>query len=200
MTLLVVTAVEAEATAVRAGLNGNPGVTVAAVGVGPAMAAAGAARLLALTAYDGVISAGIGGGFAGRAPIGSLVVGTRAIAADLGAEDADGLFLPLDTLGFGTAAYDATLDLRLTGAARGPILTVTATTGTTATATALLSRYPDAAAEAMEGYGVACAAATAGVPFAEVRAVSNAIGPRDRSAWRIGDALAALTRAASELP
>ena len=51
----------------------------------------------------------------------------------------------------------------------------------------------------MEGYGVACAAATAGVPFAEIRAISNSIGPRDRSTWRIGDALDALTRAAPRL-
>jgi futalosine hydrolase len=44
----------------------------------------------------------------------------------------------------------------------------------------------------MEGYGVACAAAGAGVPFAELRAVSNPVGPRDRASWRIGAALEAL--------
>ena len=44
----------------------------------------------------------------------------------------------------------------------------------------------------MEGFGVATACALAGVPFAEVRAISNAVGPRDRGAWRIGEALAAL--------
>ena len=31
-----------------------------------------------------------------------------------------------------------------------------------------------------------------GIPFAEVRTISNLVGPRDRAAWRIGDALAAL--------
>ncbi len=49
--LLVVTAVEAEADAVRAGLDGRS--TVAAVGVGPAAAAAGTARLLALAEAGG---------------------------------------------------------------------------------------------------------------------------------------------------
>ena len=34
----------------------------------------------------------------------------------------------------------------------------------------------------MEGFGVATAAALAGVPFAELRTISNAIGPRDRGA------------------
>jgi hypothetical protein len=33
------------------------------------------------------------------------------------------------------------------------------------------------------------------VPFAELRAVSNTIGPRDRSQWRLGGALAALRSA-----
>jgi futalosine hydrolase len=51
----------------------------------------------------------------------------------------------------------------------------------------------------MEGFGVATAATQAGIGFAELRAISNPVGPRDRDAWRIGDALAALTTAASGL-
>jgi futalosine hydrolase len=51
----------------------------------------------------------------------------------------------------------------------------------------------------MEGYGVAIAAQQAGVPFAELRTISNIIGPRDRESWQIGAALAALTKAAEML-
>ena len=51
----------------------------------------------------------------------------------------------------------------------------------------------------MEGYGVAVAAAQAGLPFAELRTVSNPVGPRDRGAWRIREAFAALTAAAAVL-
>ena len=70
------------------------------VGVGPAAAAAGTARLLALAEAAGrpfraVLSAGIAGGFPGRAGIGATVLGVRSIAADLGAESGDG-FLPID--------------------------------------------------------------------------------------------------------
>src|SRR2546423_804787 len=50
-----------------------------------------------------------------------------------------------------------------------------------------------AAAEAMEGFGVATAAAMAELPFVEIRAISNAVGPRDREAWRIDAALEALS-------
>jgi futalosine hydrolase len=47
----------------------------------------------------------------------------------------------------------------------------------------------------MEGFGVAEAARRCGIPFLEIRAVSNAIGPRDRDAWRIPEALKALEQA-----
>ncbi|MGX7676698.1 futalosine hydrolase [Plantactinospora sp. DSM 117369] len=202
--ILVVTAVAAEAEAVRAGLVADA-VTVEPVGVGPAAAAAGTARLIALAEaagrpYRGVLSAGIGGGFPGRAPVGGIVVATRSVAADLGAESPDG-FLTLDELGFGTTtlpADPALLDVLRSGlpqAVTGAVLTLNTVTGTTATTAALLARHPDAVAEAMEGYGVATAAVTAGLPFAELRTISNPIGPRDRSAWRIGDAFAALTAA-----
>ncbi|MDG4862637.1 futalosine hydrolase, partial [Streptomyces sp. T-3] len=60
-------------------------------------------------------------------------------------------------------------------------------------------RHPGALAEAMEGFGVAEAAAVHGLPVLEIRAISNPVGPRDRAAWRIGDALAALTEAFGKL-
>ena len=43
------------------------------------------------------------------------------------------------------------------------------------------------------------AAVMAGLPFAELRTISNAVGPRDRDAWRITDALAALERVGAAL-
>ncbi|MCZ4638591.1 futalosine hydrolase, partial [Streptomyces rubrogriseus] len=68
-----------------------------------------------------------------------------------------------------------------------------------ARAALLRERHPGALAEAMEGFGVAEAAAAHGVPVLELRAVSNPVGPRDRAAWRIGEALAALTDAVGKL-
>jgi futalosine hydrolase len=206
--LLVVTAVAAEAEAVRAGAI--PGlVVVEPVGVGPAAAAAGTARLLTLAEargapYRAVLCAGIAGGFPGRAGVGATVLGDRSIAADLGAEAPDG-FLPIEELGFGTSVVDADAALlgalagALPAAIRGDILTLATVTGTAETADRLAARFPAAAAEAMEGYGVGTAAAQAGVPFAEIRTISNPVGPRDRASWRLGAALAGLTTAASAL-
>ncbi|MEV2236673.1 futalosine hydrolase [Micromonospora sp. NPDC049891] len=212
--LLVVTAVPAEAEAIQAGLA-DPTVAVLPVGVGPAVAGAATARLLALAEmagrpYRAVVSAGVAGGFAARVAVGATVLGTRAVAADLGAESPDG-FIPIDELGMpaellggGTAidadpALLAALRTALPAATVGPVLTVSTVTGTTASTDELIRRHPDAVAEAMEGYGVAVAASQAGVPFVELRTVSNPIGPRDRDAWRMRDALTALTAAATAL-
>ncbi|HEY0536169.1 MAG TPA: futalosine hydrolase [Actinoplanes sp.] len=199
--LLVVTAVAAEADAVRAGADPDH-VVVEPVGVGPAAAAAGTARLLAVGHYRAVISAGIAGGFPGRAPVGATVIGTRSIAADLGAESPDG-FLPIEELGFGRSLVetDPALRKRLTaalpGAIVGDVLTLATVTGTAATAQRLAGRFPAAVAEAMEGFGVAVAAGD--LPFAELRAISNPVGPRDRAAWRLKEAFAALSTASGAL-
>ncbi|GAA1807253.1 futalosine hydrolase [Planosporangium flavigriseum] len=201
--VLVVTAVEPERQAVLRGLSGagvaaESAVMVEAGGVGSAAAAAATARVLALGRFDAVLSAGIGGGIG--VPIGGTTVATASIAADLGADSPDG-FIGLDELGFGTAtlATDPELVAAVTAAvphvATGPVLTVSTVTGTLAGTRDLTARYPDAVAEAMEGFGVATAAAQAGVPFVELRTISNPVGPRDRDAWRIGDALEGLSEA-----
>jgi futalosine hydrolase len=212
--LLVVTAVDAEAAAFRAGLGPAAPIQVAVVGVGPAAAAAGTARLLALaeaagTPYRAVLSAGIAGGFLnGTASggvglaLGATVLGARSIAADLGAESPNG-FLSVGELGFGSSILAADQDLlaalraALPAAVVGDILSVSTVTGSAATAAALVARFPAAVAETMEGYGVACAAAGAAVPCAELRTVSNPVGPRDRAAWRLPAAFRALTAAAA---
>jgi futalosine hydrolase len=218
--ILVITAVDAERAAIRRGLNvaGDPGpnpladgerIVVATGGVGPAAAAAATAWLLTSAKlggdpFDLAVSAGIAGGYAGRAEPGATVLATRSVAADLGAESPDG-FLSVDELGFGPATVDADpmvlaqLGQALPAALLGEVLTVSTVTGTAVGAEALLARHPAALAEAMEGFGVASAAERAETAFAEIRTISNPIGPRDRSSWRINEALAALAAAAGGL-
>ncbi|MEV5952550.1 futalosine hydrolase [Streptomyces sp. NPDC051987] len=189
-------------------LRTTRGLDLLAAGVGPALAAAGTATALTAAALTGrpytlVVSAGIAGGFQPEAPVGSLVVADEITAADLGAETADG-FLPVTELGFGTVSHRPPSSLvrvtaEVTGARPGGVLTVSTVTGTAARAAELRTRHPHALAEAMEGFGVAEAAAAHGVPVLELRAVSNPVGPRDRAAWRIGDALTALTEAFGKL-
>lgn len=206
--VLIVTAVEAERDAILRGLGGSTRFEVIAAGAGTAAAAAGTAAMLAGGRYGCVVSAGIGGGFPGRAPVGSLVVASELIAADLGAETPEG-FRSAAELGFGrvlvpaapaqAAALAAALAAAGLAVSTGPVLTVSTATGTAETAAALLVRHPGAAAEAMEGHGVAVAAEARGLPVLELRAVSNPVGPRDRAAWKIGEALDMLSKAAAIL-
>jgi futalosine hydrolase len=125
------------------------------------------------------------------------------IGSDAGAD-----FLSLDDLGLGSGTIrpDARLVARLatvldvTGrrVVTGTVISVATVTGTEQRAVTLTRRH-DPVGEAMEGYAVGVAAAAYGVPAAEIRAVSNAVGRRDRSKWDIPAALASLRSAAAAL-
>lgn len=190
MRLLVVTAVAAERDAIGGAV---PDVIVG--GIGPAAAAAATSAALVRDRFDLVISAGIAGGF--DVPLGTVAVASRIVPADLGVWTPAG-FEPLGTPL--SVAPDIVADLAArTAGVTGTVVTVSTVTATTDTAVALRARYPDAVAEAMEGFGVATAATLHGVPYAEVRAISNLVGPRDRLSWRIPEALASLGTAFKEI-
>lgn len=222
--ILAITAVPAERDAALAALPSRPDgqllcyelyraetnageLTCVAAGVGPGAAAACAASVLALDGgYDVVVSTGVAGGFAGRAEPGTLVLADRVVLADLGADSPAG-FLPLDELGLGgsTVYLPAAMVGRAAGhlvgvapVAVGPILTVSTATGTDERAALLAARH-DPVAEAMEGGGVLAAATAHALPFLELRAVSNTIGRRDRSAWVLPQALSVLGKAVATL-
>jgi futalosine hydrolase len=159
-------------------LDGRDGLVC---GIGPVEAAAATARALALRSYRAVLHLGVAGG-RGVVP-GTVVIGSEAVYCDLDA--AIPVVSRLET------------DERLVAAARralpdAPVLPI----GTSA---AVGSAPHDVAVEAMEGFGVLRACAIAGVPALEVRAISNEIGEDDRSLWRIGEAIEALSAATPAL-
>jgi len=206
--VLVVTAVSAEKDAVLRGLHGDTRFEVLVAGVGSVVAAVKTAKELAAAKYSLVISAGIGGGFPGRAEVGSLVMANEIVVADLGAETLEG-FRSVDELGFGYTQIqtDASLVDRVTRAllvakipfTMGPVLTVSTVTGTAAKGVEMAARVAGATAEAMEGFGVGVAAVESGLPVLEMRAISNIVGPRERSKWRIKEALEVLEAASAVL-
>ncbi|MFC5712922.1 futalosine hydrolase [Thalassorhabdus alkalitolerans] len=206
--VLIVTSVEAEKEAVKRGLQNTGKFTVITGGVGPMAAAASTAEAIAAHPYDYVVVMGIAGGFKGRAPVRSIVVATELIASDMGAETED-TFLSLDDLGLGTSSIEAdraiSEDLALcfnhrqVPVYRGAVLTSATVTGTKQKEEVLRRRYPNAAAEAMEGFGAATAAAQRGIPILEIRSISNEVGPRNREAWDIKGALSSLETAGAVL-
>ena len=195
--------------------------TVATVGVGAVVAAIGTLECIYhkqssqfQAPFHLIINAGIAGAFvppdqtytidqiAGKCLIADLI-----IAADLGAElavddERNRSFLSLDELGFGLTSYrpDVTWLSKISECFKGNCqigtsLTVSTVTGTDTTARRLLNRYPGAVIEAMEGFGVAMAAAKCNIPMIELRTVSNLVGPRNRDQWRLEKALSSLEQA-----
>jgi nucleoside phosphorylase len=111
------------------------------------------------------------------------VVGTEAVYCDLSAE-----WPVVDRV-----APDASLVAALRAALPEAHALAVHTSAAVGGARNSLSQAP--LVEAMEGFGVLRAAALAGVPAVEVRAVSNEIGEDDRARWDLDGGLAALERA-----
>jgi futalosine hydrolase len=177
-------------------------------GIGPVNAAL-AAQAAMLESRPGLaLSVGIAGAYPNSGlSIGDVCVSSEMIFAGLGAMDG-AQFLNLEAMGFPLLERDAErvhnalqADARagvfagITGAKLGPILTLETVTGSLEMALELEARVPGALAEGMEGAGVALAATRLGVGSLEIRAISNMVGPRDRSGWRIREALEALSHA-----
>lgn len=72
------------------------------------------------------------------------------------------------------------------------LLTVCAASGDRRQSERRRQYYPEAAAEDMEGFGVAMSCVLAGVPLRIIRGISNVAGNRNASQWKIGDALTAV--------
>ncbi|HEY7258313.1 MAG TPA: hypothetical protein VH459_04550 [Gaiellales bacterium] len=117
----------------------------------------------------------------GRLPIGA--------ALDAGAVAIDGI----GAGGAGPAALGfAESDVIDLAGSGGELLSVAEAAATPAAAAERAVRHPAAVGEEMEGFAVAVAAALFGVPLRIVRGASNLAGDRNRSAWRMADALAAV--------
>lgn len=177
------------------------------LGVGKAAAAASLAARLAREPWPaGVLLFGIAGAvpdrLAGRQTglaIGDVVVVASDRFADEGVETPKG-WLDLADLGFGsTGPFAASAELV---AATGlPIVdagTVSTCSGTDARASVLWQRC-GTVLESMEGAAVAMVCATFGVPWLQVRGISNWTGDRDRAEWDAGRAAAAVQRAVRRL-
>ena len=195
--ILVIVATELEAQK----LPKLPGMRVRVSGIGAVNAALETQLGILECKPDLVSSLGIAGAYPnGGANIGDVVVSSEMIYAGLGAMDGT-RFLNLQELGFELlqktfnaikAAPRASDFALFTGAKLGAILTLETVTGSDARAVELESLFPNAIAEGMEGAGIAHAALKYGIPSLEIRGISNMVGKRDRSGWRIGAALEAL--------
>jgi len=184
-------------------------------GVGPIAAALEAATALERFALSGMLNLGVAGSFETlAAPLCAPVAANGEVCADFGVAGPDGL---ADASGFGFPQWEgngekivdrlrldpdeaaAALGLNLPlGWLRAPALTSGAVTGCRERAAALAARH-GVLTESMEGFALALACRTRGLPFLEVRTISNAVGERDRTQWKLAQALAGLGDVLAEL-
>jgi futalosine hydrolase len=181
-------------------------------GVGMVATAAWCSRALAERSYDLALNAGLCGSFDESLVPGTVVHVVSDCLAELGAEDGD-RFLTLQELGLEDSvdradarpgscaelrnaappAISALDDLRK---ARG--ITVNTAHGHERSIAAVVERlHPQV--ESMEGAAFMYACLMHGIPFAQIRAVSNVVERRNRSSWKVEEAIGALAGAVAEI-
>ncbi|AVD71420.1 futalosine hydrolase [Desulfobulbus oralis] len=168
-------------------------------GVGPAEAAFRLGLFLAAAGASGqlpdcVLNIGIAGAYLHPglpAPaVLDCCLATSEVLGDLG-KCQHGRLLPLQSGCHDFFPLDAALGSRIRSRLEeagfpvetGPFVTVSCASGDRDRADLLLARYPDALCENMEGAALALAAAHFGLPFAELRCVSNVVDEPERQHW-----------------
>lgn len=157
---------------------------------------------------DLVINAGIAGSFREEIKIGDVVMPVTDCFADSGIEDRD-RFLTLSEAKLtdpnefpyidGILNADSEYTARMTGILK-PVraVTVNAASGSEGTRQKLFDKFnPDI--ETMEGATFFYICIREKIPFLAVRAISNMVGPRDKSKWDIPSAMKSLSEKINEV-
>jgi len=190
----------------------NRSVAVVACGVGKASAASAVAWLAATLRPSACLMTGIAGAYVGAfVPVGSAVCAASETDLDAGVAYPDSTTslaeIPLPRVAENARSGRRDLfevfptDPDWTSAlsvACGTVPVAFATSDAIAgdlDVAAERAARSGAAVESMEGAGAALACARLGLPFAEVRGVSNVAGVRDKAAWNVGSAVRAASSA-----
>jgi futalosine hydrolase len=151
------------------------------------------------------VQAGVGGAIDRTLQLGEVVRISTETFGDLGAEDASGQPLTLSDIGLPPGppfSEDGRLE-----PGTGPQLpfracaglTVNQVSGHAETIKKRTALFPYAQVESMEGAAFFYACQQAGVEPLQLRAISNYVTPRNREAWRMGEAIQSLNQALQQL-
>jgi futalosine hydrolase len=163
--------------------------------------AARTARALAYSQYGLALNLGVCGSFDRGLALGCVVHVVSDRIAELGAEDGDRfltveeLLLPADHQ-FVNAAPPASEALRRLPVVSG--ITVNTVHGNERSIAAVVRRFKPQV-ESMEGAAFMYSCLVHGIPFAQVRAVSNVVERRNRDAWKMSEAIANLNSVALQI-
>jgi futalosine hydrolase len=192
----------------RAFTHGAHHVDVLTTGVGMIATATWCARVLARQPYGLAVNLGVCGSFTPACPLGMVVNVVADSLPELGAEDGEE-FLTVQQLGLlgpDDPPFSGGLLVNPEAPANPVIAGLRAVTGVTVNtvhgnaqsiARVVARVTPDV--ETMEGAAFMYACLVSGVPFAQVRAVSNMVEKRNRAAWKLPEAVEALNDTALRL-
>lgn len=194
--------------AITSGAHGGRSVDLLVTGVGMVATAAHCSTTLAQRQYDLALNVGVCGSFNPAFSPGTVVHVVSDCLPELGAEDGDA-FLTIQELGLLGDNQFPFIGGRLVNqkppsiaalatlpAAHG--MSVNTVHGRDSSIAAVLARFhPDV--ESMEGAAFMYSCLLAGVRFAQVRAVSNRVERRNRSAWSLSSAIEALAASAARI-
>ena len=201
MNILIAAATESEVGILKQHLvsEGAEGheIKVLVTGVGVIATTYFLTRELDANKYDFVLQAGVGGSFDPVIRLGDVVFITSERYGDLGAEDHDN-YLDIFEMGLieqHTYPHSSGLLRIIPHPVHNHILlqqvsglTVSTVSGNTHTIAKRKERY-HAQVESMEGAAFHYVCLQRHIPFAQVRAISNYVIPRDKSQWQMKEAI-----------
>jgi futalosine hydrolase len=152
---------------------------------------------------DLVINMGITGAFDRQLQLGDVVQVTSEQFGDLGVEEIDGRFtdmfemnfIPQHVFPFENGILNNPFPLKNIGITDVTDLTVQKVHGTAASIQLIQQKYPAIQTETMEGAAFFFVCLQKKVHFAQIRAISNYVEPRNRDNWKIGVAIINLNEA-----
>jgi futalosine hydrolase len=185
----------------RAFTHGSHHVDVLTTGVGMIATATWCGRVLARERYDLTVNLGVCGSFDPAHPPGTVVNVMSDCIPELGAEDGEefltvqqlGLLRPDDPpfTGGRLVNPEAPPNRVIAGLRAVNGITVNTVHGNERSIARVVERFQPIV-ETMEGAAFMYACLVSGVRFAQVRAVSNMVEKRNRAAWKMEEAVAAL--------
>lgn len=179
-------------------VNGNK-LDILITGIGSMSTAYWLTKTIDKRRPDYLIQAGVGGSYSGNYLPGSVVLVSEEVTGDLGVEE-NGVFKDVFDMNLPqiTAPYTGNRlvnpDVEKLQRYQLPLVksvTINEITTREARIQQLQQKYAPVV-ESMEGAAFHYIALTEKIPFVQLRAVSNAVGERDKSKWKMKEAIAVL--------
>lgn len=172
-------------------------VKILITGIGVTATAWALANKTAIEKPDLAINMGIAGALDRSLALGQVVNVVTEQFGDLGIEQADGAFADLFEAGLSDANTFPVLNGQFVnpqGLQAGFLPTVKGITvhkvhGHEDTIARFRAKYPEAQVESMEGAAFFYSCLMGGIPFLEIRAISNYVEKRDRANWKMRESI-----------